>query len=137
VTGRLPPRLRSEQGSTTATVIVFPVLITLVMLVLQFALAYHGKAVLTAAAQDAARAAQVGGGDVGAGESEAALVVADNASSLVRDVDIDVVLSPDGREVTATVGGDVVRLLPIPGLRLHIEGSASGPTEEFRPEAAS
>ena len=128
-------RLAREQGSTTATVIVFPVVLTLLMLVLQFALAYHGKEVLIAAAQDGTRAAQVAAGDRAAGEREAAAVVDESAASFVRNIDIDVAPSPDGRSVMTRVSGDVVRLLPIPGLRLHITGSASGPTEQFRPEA--
>ena len=126
--------LRGERGSTTATVIVFPALLTLLMVVLQFALAFHGKAVLTAAAQDATRAAQLAGGDEAAGRTEAELVVAESGTTVIRDLDIDVTLSPDGREVTTTVAGTVMRLLPIPGLQLHIAGSASGPTEEFRAE---
>jgi Flp pilus assembly protein TadG len=114
---------------------VFPVVLTLLMLVLQFALAYHGRAVLTAAAQDGNRAAQAAAGDEAAGEDEAAHVVAESAGSLVKDLHIDVDVSPDGREVTTNVSGDVVRLVPIPGLHLHVTASASGPTERFRPEA--
>lgn len=128
------PTLWDERGSTTATVIVFPVVLLLLMLVLQFALAFHAKAVVTAAAQDGNRAAQLAAGDQIAGEHEATAVVAESASSLLRDVRVDVDVAADGREVTTTVDGDVVRLLPIPGLRLQVQASASGPTETFRPE---
>jgi Flp pilus assembly protein TadG len=128
--------MTDERGSTTATVIVFPVVLALIMLVLQFALAFHGKQVLTAAAQDGNRAAQAAAGDAAVARTQARELVADDAQSFVHGVDVDVELSPDGQEITTVVAGDVVRLLPIPGLRLHVTGRASGPVEEFRPEDA-
>jgi Flp pilus assembly protein TadG len=125
---------RDERGSTTATVLVFPVVLTLIMLVLQFALAFHGKQVVTAAAQDGNRAAQAAAGDTAVARRQAGEVISEDARSFVHAVDIDVALSPDGEEITTVVAGDVVRLLPIPGLHLHVTGRASGPVEEFRPE---
>ena len=115
---------------------VFPLLLMMVMLVIQFALAFHSKAVLTAAAQDGTRAAQAAAGDIDAGAAEAAAVVAANAANLVDDLDIDVALSPDGDVVTTRVTARVVSLVPIPGLRMRITGSASGPVERFRAERA-
>ena len=129
-------RVRGESGSVTAAVMVFPLLLMMVMLVIQFALAYHSKAVLTAAAQDGTRAAQAAAGDVDAGTAEAAAVVADSAGSLIDNLDIDVALSTDGDIVTTSVAGRVVSLVPIPGLRLRVTGTASGPVEQFRPERA-
>ena len=38
--------------------------------------------------------------------------------------------------VTTRVTGRVISLVPIPGLRLRVTGTASGPVERFRPERA-
>jgi len=125
--------MRSEDGSVTATVIVFPTLLLLVLLVVQFALAYHARNVVTAAAQDAARAAEHAQGDVTAGRQAGNAVIDDDARHLLDNVTVDV-SSPDGTTVAVTVAGDVATLMPIPGFHPHVTGHAGGPIEQFRPE---
>ena len=122
-----------EQGSVTATTLVFPVLLLLVLLVVQFALAYHAKTIVTAAAQDAARATERNAGDLAAGRAAAQQVLDDDARNLLGHSRIDVTVDA-GDNVTARVTAQVTALIPIPGLRLEVSGRAGGPTERFRPE---
>ncbi len=106
-----------------------PVLLFCVLLVIQFALAMHARAVLASAAQDGARAAQVDGGTDGQGTAAATATLRRDGSGLVhnRDVRID----DDGTTVTAVVSGDVTSI--IPGWTWHLSGRASGPHETFEP----
>jgi Flp pilus assembly protein TadG len=126
-------RARGEDGSVSETAVAFPLLIVVFMLVIQFTLAHHAKSVVVAAAQDGARSAQVESGGVAAGEDRAGEVVAQSARSLLSAVSIAV--TSDGDRVSARVSGDVVRVVPIPGLHFEVVGTAGGPVEVFRPEA--
>lgn len=126
-------RCDGARGSVTVTVTVFPVVILLVLLVFQLALAYYAKLVVVAAAQDGLRAAQVQQGDVAAGEKVAREVVAESSGNLLSALSVRVT---SGDPLTSRVTGDVAAIVPIPGLRLTVEGSAAGPVERFRPQGA-
>jgi Flp pilus assembly protein TadG len=120
-----------ERGAaTTALVLILPVVLLTVMIVVQFALAYHARQVLTAAAQDAAFAATASGASPDAATNTAQHVVDSAGSGLVHDVVIQVSGDTDGVrvEVTATVASVV------PGLDLTVSGASAAPTERFRPE---
>lgn len=125
-----PARARDERGEITSTTLIFPVLLVVILMSVQFALAYHAKSVATAAAQDGARAAQAEDGTVDAGRAEAVSFVADNASRLLRDVTVTV--DADNDTVHVEVQGYVAGV--VPGLEMHVTGVADGPVERFRNE---
>ena len=120
-----------ERGAaTTALILILPVVLLTVMVVVQFALAYHARQVLTAAAQDAAFAATASGASPDTATNTAQHVVDSAGSGLVHDVMIQVSGDTDEIrvELTATVSSVV------PGLELTVSGSSAAPTERFRPE---
>jgi len=117
----------------TVTVMVFPLVIFLVLLVFQVAIAYYAKLVVVAAAQDGLRAAQVQRGDVAAGEQVAREVVAQSSGTLLSALSVQVIA---GDPLTSQVTGNVAAIVPIPGLRLTVEGTAAGPVERFRSDGA-
>ena len=55
----------------TGAVILFPLVVTMVFLVIHAALVYHARSIVAAAAEDAARAAQVEGGSAAEGQAVA------------------------------------------------------------------
>ena len=129
--GRRRDVLDGEAGAaTTALVLILPVVLLAVMVVVQFALAYHARQVVTAAAQDAAFAATASGASPDTATNTAQHVVDSAGSGLVRDVVIQVDGNTDAVrvEVTATVASVV------PGLDLTVSGTSAAPTERFRPE---
>lgn len=119
-----------ETGSAaTELVIIMPAVMLLIMLVVQFALYYHGANVATAAAQDAVRAARVEAGSVGAGRNRADALLARSGSGTLQGAQVSV--SRDGRRVHVEVTGEVASV--IPGVHLHITRDADGPIEQFLP----
>ena len=126
-------RARADDGSVSVTVTVFPLVMLLILLVLQLALAYYGKLVVVAAAQDGLRAAQVQAGDAAEGEQVARDVVSSNTGTLLSGVSVRVT---GGEALTSRVTADVATIVPIPGMRFTVEGTAAGPVERFRPEVA-
>lgn len=114
----------------TSTVLVFPVLLLVILMAVQFALAFHAKTVVTAAAQDAARTAQAQAGTSAQARTVGEAIVSNNASSLLHDV--NVVVRTDGDTVRVEVRGTVTAV--IPGMHLHVGGTADGPLERFRPQ---
>ena len=127
------PRIRrclhAERAEVTTTVLVMPLLLFMVFGVVQFALAAHAKAVVTAAAQDGARAAQALEAPPGTGEAVANEFVAAHANTLLNDVSVAV--SADGSKVHVEVSGEVTAV--VPGITLRVRGVADGPIEKFRP----
>ena len=119
-----------ERGEVTTTTLIFPALLFVILLAVQFALAYHAKTVVTAAAQDGARAAQAEGSTGDAGRAVAERFVADNASRLLQQVTVSV--DTDDDTVHVQVAGRVTNV--VPGLHLNVTGVAHGVTERFRGE---
>lgn len=113
----------------TATVIVFPVLLTLVMTVVQFALHFHAQQVVGAAAEDAVAVARLDGGSADAGRAAAHAVLDDVAPRLVLAPRVDV--SASAGRVRATVRGEVASLVPF--LRLSVLAVDEAPVERFTP----
>ena len=120
-------RDRRERGEVTTAVVLIPVVLVMVMVVIQMALVFHARSVITAAATDAARAAQAEGGTEGDGQAVARQLLA-GSESLVSGTTIDVDRS-SGR-VAVTIDAHVVSL--IPGWTLSISAHSEGPIEEFR-----
>lgn len=122
-----------ERGSTTTTVLVMPVLMFMVLLVVQFAVAYHSQQVAIAAAEDGLRAAQAEGARPGVAAAEARASVARNGSTVLDDVAVFV--SPGADRIRVEVSGAAPSLLF--GWRPRVSGAAQGPMERFRPQGGS
>ena len=122
-------RGHGEDGDVTTTVLLFPLVLLLLSVVIQFALAFHGRSVVVAAAQDAARAAQTETGTMAAGDQRAERLTSAYADGLLHDMTIDV--DRAAGQVTARVSAEVASI--VPGLHLHVTGTAAGPVERFVP----
>lgn len=123
---------RTEEGAATAElVLITPVLLLMLMLIIQFALWYHGSHVATAAAQEGARAARVEGGSGPAGASRAQRFLA----SLGREVvgEPQVTAARDGSRGVARVEIRGKAVPVVPGLRLPIRAVSEAPLERFVP----
>jgi len=123
-------RARGESGAGTAELVVAtPALLFLIMLVVQFALWFHAAHVVTAAAQEGARAARVEGGSAGAGEGKANSFLDDLAGGLLTGRSTSASRGADTACVTVT--GDVQKVVPkIPMPK--VEATSCGPVERFR-----
>jgi Flp pilus assembly protein TadG len=121
--------IRDERGAaTTQLVLVFPAVFFMLMLVVQFALWYHGSHVATAAAQEGARAARVEGGTAAIGKQA--------AENFLSQVNTDVIRAPvvtvdrDDERVLVAVRGSSIEV--VPGLSVAIRASSVAPVERFR-----
>lgn len=125
-------RLRvDERGEVTATVILVPVVLILVMVVIQAGLTFHARSVVTAAATDAARTIQAEAGTEQDGRAVADQLLAGSAGLLV-DPQVDVLAG--GGEVEVVITAKVSSLVPF--WDPTVQGRASGPIEQFRPEGS-
>lgn len=123
-----------ENGSSTAsTVIVFPLFLFMFMALVQWGLYFHARSQVSAAAQDAARAAQGADGTVEDASAVAhGLLAHPTGSGLLQSVTVDVTRT--GGVVRAQVDADVRVLVPIPGFDVHVRGVSQGKAETFEPE---
>jgi Flp pilus assembly protein TadG len=126
--GHLPSWREEEGAASLEVVLVMPVLILIITLAIQFALWSHATHVAVAAAQDGTQAARVEGGSAEAGEARAADFLAQTAPRLIASPVITA--RRDAGTATVVVRGNVASLLG--GLRLRVQGRASGPVERFR-----
>jgi len=120
---------RGEAGvSTLEAVLVFPVLLLLLMLIIQFALWYHASDLATAAAQDGTRAARVQGATASDGAAEANQLLDQTGRSILQGRQV---LVERTRDVTRVeVRGTCIELVPF--LHLPVHAVAESPTERFR-----
>ena len=127
-------RARDERGTSTASfVILFPLFLFMFMGLVQWGLYFHARSQVSAAAQDAARAAQGVDGTPEDGRAVATSLLADaTRSGLLENLAIDVTRT-DGI-VRAEVAADVRVLVPLPGFEVHVRGVSQGNAEEFEPE---
>ena len=117
-----------QRGSVTVeTVVIFPLLIFMFMLVVHYAMLSHADHVVTAAAQDASIAAQAEGGTPQDAEEAAREILGDGR--LLHDINVAVERTPDTVKVTVTAGIDGV----LPGMPSSVRGESSGSRERFRP----
>ena len=89
----------------------------------------HERVRRTVHRQDAARAAQTETGTDALGAQRAEALTGVYASGLLHDVTIDV--DRAAGNVTARVSAEVASI--VPGLHLHVSGTAAGPVERFIP----
>jgi Flp pilus assembly protein TadG len=119
--------LRGEAGAGAAElVIVTPLLMLLVLGVIQFALAGQAQHAAQAAATQALAASRVQDGTTGAGQAQAATVLAQEGGSLTGAA---VHITRTATRASVTVTGGVETL--IPGIHLHASATVTGPVEEW------
>jgi Flp pilus assembly protein TadG len=125
-------RRRDQRGaSTLEMVLIAPVLIFALMAIVQFGLYFHAKNVAEQAAQEGAAAARSFDGT----ESSAQGVTEDYLAALGESTlqGRSVSVSRGLESASVTVRGTALSLIPIPGLSLHVEVTASGPVERYVP----
>ena len=119
----------AQRGAGAAEiVIVTPLLLLLVLLVIQFAIAEQAEHVAQAAATQALAAARVQDGSTAAGQAQADAVLAQLGGSLGSP---SVTVTRTATQTTVTVSGTAATL--IPGVRLHVHATVTGPVEEWVP----
>jgi Flp pilus assembly protein TadG len=115
-------RARDERGSTTVEfVVLVPLMVLLLMVVVQFGIYFHTRAVATTAAHQAADNARILDGTAEAGSAAATQFLDQNAGAL-RDQDVSVERSDT--DVTVTVTGEVLSLIPFASFPLDVTVSA-------------
>lgn len=128
------PGADGERGASTASlVILFPLFLFMFMGLVQWGLYFHARSQVTAAAQDAARAAQGVDGTPEDGQAVANGLLADATGSGLLD-DVTVIVTRVDGTVRAQVDAQVRVLVPLPGFDLHVQGVSQGAAEEFEPE---
>ena len=118
-----------ESGEvTTATVIMFPIVLLMIFAIVQTAVAWYAKSALEAAAEDGLRAAQTISIDQAA---QAAATSVQTNAGFVDDLTTEAIPSDTG-QLVVTVTGKVPG--PFPGSQLRLRASATGSLEIFRPQ---
>lgn len=125
---RVRRRFAGERGDALIEGLFALALVLLVVAVGAQALAYaHARSVATAAAQDGARAAAVGGSSAGIARANAILAAAGGAGERLRAT-----AREEGDEVTVMVEGEAPRLFSLlPLLVPAVRASASLPLERY------
>ena len=117
----------AQRGAGAAEIVmVTPLLLLLVLLVIQFALAEQAEHVAEAAATQALAAARVQDGSTAAGQAQADAVLAQLGGSLASP---EVTVTRTATQATVTVSGTAATV--IPGVRLHVHTTVTGPVEEW------
>lgn len=118
----------AEDGlATTQLVLVFPAVMLLVLLVVQYALVWHAKQLVDAAADQGAHAAAAA--DDGRDPTVAARQFVAGGADLS---DVDVAVSRNAGRVVVRVAATAPRVVPMGSWR--VAGEAAAPVERFVPE---
>ena len=119
---RLRRRSENDRGSTTVEfVVLVPLMVLLLMVVVQFGVYFHTRAVVTTAARQGADNARTFDGTTEAGDA-ATTQFLDQSAGALRDRTISV--ERTATEVTVTVTGEVTSLIPFAVFPLTITVSA-------------
>lgn len=110
------------------TVLVVPVVLIAMLLVVQFAFAYHARQVLSGAAQDGAASGARQESSPAAGSALADALIEGSAGAVLTSHSTSA--GSDGRRVTVAARGNVVRLLPF-FPTITVKASASATLERF------
>lgn len=110
-----------------------PLILVTMLFVVQFALAYYARTVVSGAAQDGASAAARRNASTDDGVALAESLVEDAAGSLLESHNVAASVGDD--TVTVRVEGEVVSVLPFFGT-ITITGSSSARIEDFTPQGA-
>jgi hypothetical protein len=125
-------RARGEESgvATLAVVLAIPALLFLISTVAQFALYYHASHVATAAAQEAARAAQLADGTEAGARAHGYDFIAQAGPNLVLDPRVVVTRDAFAEVAAVEVHGRAPQL--VPGMiSLTVTATAGGPLERF------
>jgi uncharacterized membrane protein len=109
-------------------VIVFPAVLLIIVLALQFGLLLHAAQIAEAAAQEAVEAAQAEPADAEAGHAAAQTLLSELPGLRAPRIDV----ARTASTVTSRVTGRAQRLMP--GIGVAVSGTAEGPVERFIPE---
>src|SRR5262245_4666269 len=126
---------RDREGGDVALemVLLAPIIIFMIFVVIQFALWYHARHVVTVAAQEGARVARAANTSAAAaeraGRDRAYAFIDTLGGSIVEDP--NVVVNRGVATVTVRVTGTAIHI--VPGLRLQVRGQSAGPIERFVP----
>lgn len=116
-------------------IFITPIVFFIVMLVIQFALWYHARQVVTAAAAEGARAARV----ATAAPDDAATAGHDRALSFIATLGGSAVSDPEvavtRTATTVTVEVDASAMSIVPGLDLRATARSVSPVERFEPDS--
>ncbi|WP_307813704.1 TadE/TadG family type IV pilus assembly protein [Streptomyces sp. N35] len=112
---------------TTQLVLVVPVLMLMVLLIVQFAVAWHAQHIAQSAAARALAAARVEKGGAGAGQERARQTIAALGGRILLSPQVQV--RRTATEASVRVEGRVMAV--VPGLNLRVSGTAHGPVERF------
>ncbi|MGW4637653.1 TadE family protein [Sphaerisporangium sp. NPDC004334] len=132
---------RGRAGDRGASVIelalIMPVVLAVILLIVQFALVFHGRQVADAAAREGARVARGAGASAGGWQSSAEArargIVRAIGPKMLQGVQVRAWEKGDQRGVV--VEGDAVAVVPLfPGMTFKITSTFGGPIECFRPD---
>ncbi|MFI1584765.1 TadE family protein [Embleya sp. NPDC020630] len=124
-------RLRGDAGAVTAELAVLtPVVMLILLLIVQFALAVHARHVAQAAASRALAQARADGGTAAAGQARAESVLAAVAGGTLHDRSVRV--TRDGTTVRVVITGTATSV--VPGMHPRINVAVTGPVDTFRPD---
>jgi Flp pilus assembly protein TadG len=114
-------------AAATEVAIAMPLLLVLVLISVHLALWFHARQIVTAAAQEAARAARAYDAADSDGYARAAQILTDLGTRSVTSP--TVVINRRAGTVSATVAGQSPAV--IPGLVLDVSATSSSPIEAF------
>ena len=118
----------TDRGSSTlGAILVIPVMILLTMLVLQFAMLWHGRHVAAAVAQTGVQGAAGYRSSAADGQAQAEGYLADVAPNLLRDATVTV--DRGTGTVTARVSARIPSVLPFTDF--DVQETVTGPVERF------
>jgi hypothetical protein len=131
-----PGRVRQPRdggASSIELVLLAPLVILCILLIGQFAMWYQARHIAIAAAQYGARYARdapQGQAWQAQAQSEALTYARQLGGTLLQGESAVPVSNASNRGITVTAG--VPRIVPIPGLNLHVKETSEGPIECFR-----
>ncbi|GAA2467483.1 TadE/TadG family type IV pilus assembly protein [Streptomyces mauvecolor] len=120
-------RADDRGAASTELVLAVPLLLVLLLLIVQFALAEHAQHIAQAAASRALATARAQDSTSQAGDARAAATLRLLGSRVLLNPAVQV--SRGGEHVVVDVHGEVVAL--VPGLHLRVAGHAAGPVERW------
>ncbi|MFC7306806.1 TadE family protein [Streptomyces monticola] len=119
--------LGDRGAAATQLVLVFPALILVLLMGIQFALAWHAQHIAQTAASQALAAASTQHGNAGGGQARAREVVSRIGGRVL--VAPSVRVTRGAETVHVRVSGGVIAVAP--GLDLRAEGTAAGPVDRW------
>lgn len=128
---RVRARLRDDSGGVSAELaVITPLLMLILLLIVQFALAMHAQHVAQAAASRALAQARADGGTAAAGQARAESVLAAIGGRTLQNPSVQV--TRDGTTVRVVIRGSTVSV--VPGMHPGVKAVVSGPVDTFRPD---